>query len=75
MDTTAVALTILDDFDDAKRHAVMDELLTYINDDGIMQVYADRSRPRTGQSKSFSIARSLNFSRSRSLRQRSHTIL
>lgn len=42
MDTTSVALSVLKR-DKATVHAVMDEMLKYVDNDGIMQVRSDIS--------------------------------
>ncbi|EJF57659.1 HAD-like protein [Dichomitus squalens LYAD-421 SS1] len=45
VDTTSVALTVLQP-DRALVNSVLDEMLEYVDADGIMQTYFDRSRPR-----------------------------
>ena len=48
MDTTSIGLTVTNHVDEATKHSVMDEMLTYKNKDGIIQTYFDRTRPRIG---------------------------
>ncbi|KAI9763248.1 MAG: hypothetical protein M1840_000823 [Geoglossum simile] len=45
LDTTALALTVCKRDEDAA-NSVMDEMLEYINSDGIVQAYFDHNRPR-----------------------------
>lgn len=45
LDTTALALTIMD-YDKEVVSSVMDEMLEYVNDEGIIMVYYDHNRPR-----------------------------
>ncbi|KAJ6028578.1 HAD-like protein [Penicillium herquei] len=45
MDTTALALVILD-YEPELAHSILDEMLNYVNEDGIVQVYTDKARPR-----------------------------
>ncbi|KAI0823367.1 HAD-like protein [Trametes gibbosa] len=45
MDTTSVALTVLR-LDHALVNSVLDEMLKYVDADGIMQTYFDHTRPR-----------------------------
>ncbi|KAJ7274232.1 Haloacid dehalogenase-like hydrolase-domain-containing protein [Mycena rebaudengoi] len=45
LDTTSLALTIVKP-DEATVHSVMDEMLEYVNNDGIIQTYFDHRRPR-----------------------------
>src|SRR5579862_8811959 len=47
LDTTALALTVCNRDDDDTANSVMDEMLEYINSDGIVQAYFDHTRPRT----------------------------
>ncbi|KAH8822863.1 HAD-like domain-containing protein [Flagelloscypha sp. PMI_526] len=46
LDTTSLALTILDDINDDERIRVMTKMLDYVNADGIIQTYFDIERPR-----------------------------
>ncbi|KAJ7139011.1 HAD-like protein [Mycena epipterygia] len=46
LDTTSIALSISPHFDEATKHSVMDEILTYRNQDGIVATYFDMTRPR-----------------------------
>ncbi|THU99223.1 HAD-like protein [Dendrothele bispora CBS 962.96] len=46
LDTTSIGLTIAPYIKDDIRHQVMDEMLNYVNDDGIIQTYFDHTRPR-----------------------------
>ena len=48
LDTTSIGLTVATHVDEATKHSVMDEMLTYKNKDGIIQTYFDRTRPRIG---------------------------
>ena len=48
MDTTSIACTILDHFTTEVKHDIMDEILSFRNQDGIIQTYFDKSRPRIG---------------------------
>ena len=48
LDTTALGLTVVDHVDTTTKHKVMDEMLEYLDCDGIIQVYFDHSRPRIG---------------------------
>ncbi|KAJ7621208.1 HAD-like protein [Roridomyces roridus] len=45
-DSTSIALSVSPHFDDATKHSVMDEILTYRNQDNIVTTYFDRTRPR-----------------------------
>ncbi|PYH48101.1 HAD-like protein [Aspergillus saccharolyticus JOP 1030-1] len=45
MDSTALALTVLD-YEPELAHSILDEMLNYVNEDGLIQVYTDRFRPR-----------------------------
>ncbi|OJA11699.1 hypothetical protein AZE42_02093 [Rhizopogon vesiculosus] len=45
LDTTSLGLTVMNDHEDIV-HSVMDEMLDYIDDDGIIQTYFDHRRPR-----------------------------
>ncbi|EPQ50630.1 hypothetical protein GLOTRDRAFT_50143 [Gloeophyllum trabeum ATCC 11539] len=47
VDTTSIYMTVADDYDIAIAHSVLDEMLTYRNSNGIIQVYFDHDRPRT----------------------------
>ncbi|KAI5121961.1 hypothetical protein M0805_002032 [Coniferiporia weirii] len=47
LDTTSIGLTVSTHVDYETKMSVMDEMLTYINKDGIIQTYFDPSRPRT----------------------------
>ncbi|KZO90329.1 HAD-like protein [Calocera viscosa TUFC12733] len=46
MDTTSTGLSICPHIKPETRHDVMNEMLTYLNQDGIIQTYFDRKRPR-----------------------------
>jgi hypothetical protein len=48
MDTTSIGLTVARHLDGAAKNRVMDEMLQYRNQDGLMQVYFDHTRPRIG---------------------------
>jgi hypothetical protein len=48
LDTTSIGLTVSTHVDTATKMSVMDEMLGYVNKDGIIQTYFDPSRPRTG---------------------------
>lgn len=52
LDTTSIGLTVSTHVDYDTKMGVMDEMLTYVNKDGIIQTYFDPSRPRTGTSLS-----------------------
>ncbi|KAG1751588.1 Haloacid dehalogenase-like hydrolase-domain-containing protein [Suillus paluster] len=45
LDTTSLALTVMNSPEDVA-HPIMDEMLDYIDDDGIIQTYFDHRRPR-----------------------------
>lgn len=45
LDTTSLALTALN-YDPALAHPILDKMLTYVDQDGCIQTYTDRSRPR-----------------------------
>ncbi|KAJ5092857.1 HAD-like protein [Penicillium angulare] len=45
MDTTALALLVFD-YEERLAHSILDEMLNYVNEDGLVQVYTDKSRPR-----------------------------
>ncbi|KAJ5721610.1 HAD-like protein [Penicillium malachiteum] len=45
MDTTALALVVLD-YEPELAHSILDEMLNYVNEDGLVQVYTDKFRPR-----------------------------
>ncbi|KDQ50570.1 hypothetical protein JAAARDRAFT_141716 [Jaapia argillacea MUCL 33604] len=47
LDTTSLYLSITHDVDAKTVNSVMDDMLTYRNSDGIIEVYFDRFRPRT----------------------------
>ncbi|KAH8119661.1 HAD-like protein [Phellopilus nigrolimitatus] len=47
LDTTSIGLTVSTHVDHETKMGVMDEMLTYVNKDGIIQTYFDPSRPRT----------------------------
>ncbi|EJD03446.1 HAD-like protein [Fomitiporia mediterranea MF3/22] len=47
LDTTSIGLTVSTHVDYETKMSVMDEMLTYVNKDGIIQTYFDPSRPRT----------------------------
>lgn len=48
LDTTSIGLTVSTHIDTATKQSVMDEMLTYKNEDGIIQTYFDKNRPRIG---------------------------
>lgn len=48
LDTTSIGLTVSTHVDYETKMSVMDEMLTFVNKDGIIQTYFDSSRPRTG---------------------------
>lgn len=48
LDTTSIGLTVCTHVDSETKTSVMDEMLDYVNQDGIIQTYFDPSRPRTG---------------------------
>ena len=48
LDTTSIGLTVSTHVDYETKMSVMDEMLTYVNKDGIIQTYFDPTRPRTG---------------------------
>ena len=48
LDTTSIGLTITKHVDHETKMSVMDEMLSYVNKDGIIQAYFDHSRPRIG---------------------------
>lgn len=50
LDTTSIGLTVSTHIDHETKMSVMDEMLTYLNKDGIIQTYFDVSRPRIGKS-------------------------
>ncbi|KAG2138330.1 Haloacid dehalogenase-like hydrolase-domain-containing protein [Suillus clintonianus] len=45
LDTTSIGLTVMSSPEDVA-HSVMDDMLDYIDDDGIIQTYFDHHRPR-----------------------------
>ncbi|KAJ7321618.1 HAD-like protein [Mycena albidolilacea] len=45
-DTSSIALSVAPHFDEATKQSVMDEILTYRNQDKIATTYFDRGRPR-----------------------------
>ncbi|CAI7630045.1 unnamed protein product [Penicillium pancosmium] len=45
LDTTSLALTTLN-YDSDLAHSILDEMLDYVDEDGFVQTYTDRSRPR-----------------------------
>ncbi|CAG8251042.1 unnamed protein product [Penicillium salamii] len=45
MDTTALALVVLD-YEAEVAHSILDEMLNHVNDEGLVQIYTDKSRPR-----------------------------
>ncbi|KAL5484768.1 hypothetical protein ACEPAI_7410 [Sanghuangporus weigelae] len=47
LDTTSIGLTVCTHVDLETKMSVMDEMLAYVNQDGIIQTYFDPSRPRT----------------------------
>jgi hypothetical protein len=51
-DTSSIALSVAPHFDEATKQSVMDEILTYRNQDKIATTYFDRGRPRIGESLS-----------------------
>ena len=48
LDTTSIGLSVSTHVDFETKMGVMDEMLKYVNTDGIIQTYFDLSRPRTG---------------------------
>ena len=48
LDTTSIGLTVTSHVDFATKMSVMDEMLQYVNKDGIIQTYFDNTRPRIG---------------------------
>ena len=52
LDTTSIGLTVTSHVDYETKMSVMDEMLRYLNSDGIVQTYFDNTRPRTGKSNS-----------------------
>lgn len=46
IDTTSIGLTVTTHVSLDTKMSVMDEMLTYVNEDGIIQTYFDRARPR-----------------------------
>ncbi|KAL4951902.1 HAD-like protein [Aspergillus filifer] len=48
MDTTALALGILD-YEPVLAHSIIDEMLSYVNEDGLILTYADKTRPRVDE--------------------------
>lgn len=51
LDTTSIGLTVDTRVDPETKQRVMNEMLSYRNKDGIVQVYFDRKRPRIGTFK------------------------
>ncbi|KAG2138331.1 Haloacid dehalogenase-like hydrolase-domain-containing protein [Suillus clintonianus] len=45
LDTTSIGLTVVRNPEDVA-HSIMDDMLDYIDDDGIIQIYFDHHRPR-----------------------------
>ncbi|KAK9850940.1 HAD-like protein [Penicillium brevicompactum] len=45
MDTTALGLVVLD-YETEVAHSILDEMLNYVNEEGLVQIYTDKSRPR-----------------------------
>lgn len=48
LDTTSIGLSVTNHVDFATKMSVMDEMLQYVNRDGIIQTYFDNTRPRIG---------------------------
>ena len=53
LDTTSIGLTVSNHVDHETKMGVMDEMLTYLNKDGIIQTYFDVTRPRIGKLANF----------------------
>lgn len=49
LDTTSIAWTVASNADPSIKQQVMDEMLKYVNADGIVQSYFDTTRPRIGE--------------------------
>ncbi|KAL2815868.1 HAD-like protein [Aspergillus cavernicola] len=45
LDTTSLALTTIK-YDTDTAHSILDEMLEYVDEDGFVQIYVDKSRPR-----------------------------
>ncbi|OOQ89910.1 HAD-like protein [Penicillium brasilianum] len=45
MDTTALALVVLN-YEASLAHSILDDVLNYVDEEGLVQVYTDKSRPR-----------------------------
>lgn len=48
LDTTSIGLTVSQHVNFETKMSMIDEMLTYVNEDGIIQTYFDPSRPRIG---------------------------
>lgn len=46
LDSTSIGLTVTAHVDEVTKHSVLDEMLTYKNEDGIISTYFDATRPR-----------------------------
>ncbi|KAJ1335470.1 putative hydrolase of the HAD superfamily [Microdochium nivale] len=46
LDTTSLALRNIDGYSPDVKNSILDEVLGYMNDDGLFRVYLDRTRPR-----------------------------
>lgn len=49
LDSTSIGLTVTTHVDEVTKHSVLDEMLTYKNEDGIISTYFDATRPRIGK--------------------------
>ena len=49
LDTTSIGLTVTSHVDFETKMSVMDEMLEYIDSDGIVQTYFDHTKPRAGK--------------------------
>ena len=49
LDSTAIGFTVTKHVGLDTKMSVMDEMATYVNEDGIIQTYFDRTRPRIGE--------------------------
>ena len=49
LDTTSIGLTATKHVSLETKMSVMDEMLTHVNEDGIVQCYFDAMRPRIGE--------------------------
>ncbi|CEJ62381.1 hypothetical protein PMG11_10882 [Penicillium brasilianum] len=54
LDTTSLAMSTLE-YDHDLAHSILDEMLDYVDEDGFVQAYTDRSRPRVDAVKALNV--------------------